>query len=110
MPLLSTENRRRSQRQWAAVPVRIHVSGSRVDGVTINLSDHGMCVFAVAHLSIGAELEIAFRRPGEERLVRAYGVVRRRAVYLYGIEFLNNYADRNLQHAENLVPVADSTT
>jgi hypothetical protein len=81
---------RRSPRQWIAVPIRIHAGGLHVDGVTINLSEHGMYLFAAANLSVGTQIEIAYRPQGKKRTVFARGIVRRRAVFLYGVEFLND--------------------
>jgi hypothetical protein len=66
------------------------VGGLQVEGVTINVSEHGMYLFAAANLSVGTQIEITYRPPGREKTVCAYGIVRRRAVFLYGIEFLND--------------------
>jgi hypothetical protein len=62
----------------------------RVDGVTINISEHGMYLFAATNLSLETEIEITFRSPDKRKLIRTVGVVRRKAVYLYGIEFTND--------------------
>jgi hypothetical protein len=83
---------RRSQRHWIALPVRIRTGNLRVDGVTINVSEHGMYLFTATNLSLGTEIEIAFRSSDNKNLIHASGIVRRKAVYLYGIEFLNNVA------------------
>jgi hypothetical protein len=61
-----------------------------VDALSINVSDGGMYLFAAAHLGIGTQIEISFRL-GEKGLVRTWGIVRRRALYLYGIEFLKDH-------------------
>ena len=84
------EVRRRSHRQWIAVPVRIRVGGLRVDGMTINLSEHGVYLFVVTNLSIGTEIEILYRPPGRKNSICTSGIVRRRAVFLYGVEFLSD--------------------
>jgi hypothetical protein len=85
-----SENRRRSPRKWITVPVRINSGDSTIDGIAINVSEGGMYLFAAANFSLGAEVEVAFR-PGERsELVRTSGIVQRRALYLYAIEFLNN--------------------
>jgi PilZ domain len=81
---------RRSPRQWIAVPVRIRAGELRVDGVTINVSAHGMYLFAAANLAVGIQIEIAYRPPRASKTVCACGIVRRRAVFLYGIEFLTD--------------------
>ena len=81
---------RRSPRQWIAVPVRIRAGELRVDGMTINMSEHGMYLFAAANLALGTQIELAYHPPKANRTVCACGIVRRRAVFLYGIEFLNH--------------------
>lgn len=78
---------RRSQRHWVTIPVRIYAGSLEFDGVTINVSEHGMYVFAATNLSAGIEIEVVFRLPGRKEPVRICGVVRRKALYLYGIEF-----------------------
>jgi hypothetical protein len=90
MLVLRPKIQRRSQRQWFAVPVRMGRGGSHIDGVTINVSEHGIYAFAATKLSVGDEIEITFCPPGRKKIVCARGVVRRKAVYLYGIEFLNH--------------------
>jgi hypothetical protein len=87
MLFVPAKNRRRSQRHWVAVPVLIRNGGSSIDGFSINISEGGVYLFAAANLSLGTQIEIEFRPPGRKRLVRALGIVRRRALYLYGIEF-----------------------
>ncbi len=81
---------RRSQRQWIAVPVRIQVGGLGVDGVTINVSEHGLYLFAATNLSVGTQIEIVYCPPGRRKTVCACGIVQRKAVFLYGIEYLND--------------------
>jgi PilZ domain len=87
MPLFSAKNRRRAQRQWIAVPVSLHAEGARSEGVTINVSGSGMYLFTAANVPVGAEIELSFLPPGTKKIVKVAGVVRRKALYLYGIEF-----------------------
>jgi PilZ domain-containing protein len=97
-------NQRQSKRQWVAVPVVIRHRGSRIDGHSINISAGGMYLFAAAHLAPGTLIEIEFRPPRGKELFRAVGAVRRRALYLYGIEFLGDHAatrDRTTVQTEN---------
>lgn len=96
------EDRRRSHRLWASVPVLIRSGGLRIDGLSINISEGGMFLFAAAKLSPGIRIEIEFRRPHSKELVRATGAVRRRALYLYGIEFLNDDAASTLDRTVEL--------
>ena len=65
-----------------------------IEGTTLNLSDHGMYMFTAANLPAGGDIEIVFRPPGEKQLVHASAVIRRKVVYLYGIEFLNKQTQR----------------
>jgi hypothetical protein len=80
-------NTRNSQRRWVALPVQIRSAESQIEAMTINVSEGGMYVFVAAHFPVGAEVEIEFCPPGEEKSVRTQGTIRRKAVYLYGIEF-----------------------
>src|SRR5438105_573238 len=86
------KNRRQSHRHWFSVPVLIRHRGSRIDGHSINISEGGMYFFAAAHLPPGTQIEIEFRPPHTKESVRAIGAVRRRALYLYAIEFLSDDA------------------
>jgi hypothetical protein len=103
------KNRRHSHRQWVSVPVLIRNGGSRIDGLSINISEGGIYLFAAANLSLGTQIEIEFRPPASKELVRACGTVRRRALYLYGIEFLlsdetASTHDRTTVQTENPMP------
>ncbi len=51
-----------------------------------------MYLFAAANLSPGSQIEIEFRPPDSKEVFRTFGMVRRRALYLYGIEFLSDNA------------------
>jgi PilZ domain len=86
------EDRRRSQREWVAVPVHIRRGDATVEGVSINVSEGGMYVFAAANFPTGAQVEVTFR-PQESETVRFSGMVRRKALYLYAIEFVNEHFD-----------------
>lgn len=88
MASLPANDRRRSERHWTAVPVIIWNGDSKVEGVTINASDIGLYLFAAADLRVGAQIEVEFCPHRSKEKVRASGVVRRRALYLYGIEFV----------------------
>lgn len=83
------KNRRRSERQWVALPVHIITAKSSIEGTTLNLSEHGMYVFTAADIPMNSEIEVVFRPPEEEESVQVSAIVRRKVLYLYGIEFLN---------------------
>mgnify|MGYP005813899757 CR=1 FL=1 len=94
------KDRRHSQRYWVTVPVVIHDSGTRIGAVSINISVGGMYLFAAANLSPGTQVDIEFRLPDSKELFRARGTVRRRALYLYGIEFLSEVAASSYDRAD----------
>ena len=79
---------RRSPRQWWNTSVQVFAGPAHLDGIGINLSDGGMCLFTIANLPVGTQLELEFLAPQAEQPVRVSGKVRHRALYLYGIEFL----------------------
>jgi hypothetical protein len=89
-------NRRRKQRQLLNGGVQVFTGSSQMHALGINLSDVGMCLFTVAHLPIGSQIEVEFFPPQSKERVRLAGTVRHRALYLYGIEFLVE-SDENTQ-------------
>jgi hypothetical protein len=78
---------RRSPRQWWNTSVQVFAGPAHLDALGINLSDGGMCLFTIANLPVGTQLEVEFQAPHREDRVRVSGKVRHRALYLYGIEF-----------------------
>jgi threonine/homoserine efflux transporter RhtA len=84
----SKQDRRRGRRQILNTSVQVFTESDRVDALGINLSDVGMCLFAIADLPLGTQVQIEFLPPRSLERVRVCGTVRHRAVYLYGIEFL----------------------
>ena len=84
----SKQDRRRRQRQLLNTSVQVITGSAHVDALGINLSDVGMCLFAIANLPLGSQVQIEFLPSRCLERVRVCGTVRHRAVYLYGIEFL----------------------
>ena len=84
----SKYDRRRRQRQFLNTSVQVFSGSAKVDALGINLSDVGMCLFAIANLPLGSQIQIEFLPPRCAERVLVSGIVRHRAVYLYGIEFL----------------------
>lgn len=70
------------------MPVRILMGKSRIEGTSLNLSEHGMYMFTASNIPSGSEIEIVFCPPEEKEPVRVSAIIRRKVVYLYGIEFL----------------------
>ncbi len=87
MGALPANDRRRSPRQWITVPVVIRHRGVHIDGVTINLSESGMFLFAAADLPPGTQVELEFLPPNTSEIVRVVATIRRRALYLFAVEF-----------------------
>ena len=83
--------------------VQVFTESAQLDGLGINLSDVGMCLFVMADLPVGSQIQVEFLPPRSTELVRVSGIVRHRALYLYGVDF---WVDSD-QHSVN---PADVTT
>lgn len=81
------KDRRRRKRQLLNTSVHVFTGSARLDAIGINLSDVGMRLFALANLALGSQIWVEFPSPERREVVRVYGTVRHRALYLYGIEF-----------------------
>jgi hypothetical protein len=81
-------DRRRRKRQLLNTSVRVFTKSADLDALGINLSDVGMCLFTMANLPVGSQIQIEFLPPRRTELVLVSGIVRHRALYLYGVEFL----------------------
>lgn len=88
LPLLAKPDRRRWRRYWFNGSIQVTSGSRRIDGLGIQVSRGGMYLFAIADLSIGNEIKVAFTEPSSQQRVEVPGIVRHRAVYLYGVEFL----------------------
>jgi hypothetical protein len=89
-------DRRRRQRQLLNTSVQVFTGSDHVDALGINLSDVGMCLFAIANLPLGSQIQVEFLPPRCTKRVRISGTVRHRALYLYGIEFVVD-SDQKIQ-------------
>ncbi len=97
------KDRRRSRRQWVSMSVLIRGGEAPVEGHCINLSEGGIYLFAAANFPPGTQVEVEFRPPARKQEIRVSGIVRRRLLYLYAIEFLRDEAaaarSRSAAHA-----------
>jgi PilZ domain-containing protein len=59
-----------------------------IPGRGTKLSAGGICLFALANLAIGAQIDVELVDSPSVTPVRISGIVRNRAAYLYGVEFL----------------------
>ena len=82
--------------------VQVFTESAQLDALGINLSDVGMCLFTMANLRVGSQIQVEFLPPRSTELVRVSGIVRHRALYLYGIDFLVD----SEQHPGNWADVA----
>jgi len=80
---------RRSPRQWFNTGVQVFTSAVHMHALGVNISDGGMCLFAVTNMPVGKQVEVEFCPPGSDEPVRMSGTIKHRALYLYGIEFLS---------------------
>jgi hypothetical protein len=110
-------DRRRQKRQLLNTSVHVFTGSAQVDALGINLSDIGMCLFALANLPLGSQIQVEFRPPRCKEVVRLCGTVRHRALYLYGIEFLvdsdhrpGSWADATQLPASALFTPSESVT
>jgi hypothetical protein len=58
-----------------------------MEALGVNISDVGMCLFTIANLPLGSQIQVEFLPPKCTGLIRVSATVRHRALYLYGIEF-----------------------
>jgi len=81
------QDRRRRKRQLLSTSVRVFTESGCMEALGVNISDVGMCLFTIANLPLGAQIQVEFLPPGCTGLMKVWATVRHRALYLYGIEF-----------------------
>ena len=81
-------DRRRRKRQLLNTSVQVFTESADLNALGINLSEVGMCLFTMANLPVGSQIQVEFLPPRSTELVRVSGIVRHRALYLYGVDFL----------------------
>lgn len=85
----ANREKRRWERHLLSAPIRLLTSEVDIDARGLTVSEGGMCLFAVANLGIGSQVEVEFIHPRSRQLIRAQAAIRNRAAYLYGLEFLS---------------------
>lgn len=83
------QNRRRRERQLLNTSVQLFTGAAKMSALGINVSDVGMCLFTLANLPLRSEVQLEFLPPNATETVRVSGTIRHRALYLYGIEFVD---------------------
>src|SRR5947199_6694373 len=92
--LNSKSDRRRHGRQLLNTSVRVFTASGCLEGIGINVSGFGMCLFTMANLPIGSGIHVEFRPSWSTESRRISATVRHRAFYLYGIEFEPDSVER----------------
>lgn len=95
-----SKNRRRQQRQLLNTAVQVFSGTTHVAALGINVSDVGMCLFTLADLPVGGQIEVEFVPPRSKQATRVPGTIRHRALYLYGIEFVPEPEDLSHRSAD----------
>ena len=80
-------DRRRRKRQLFNTSVRVFTRSGCVEAIGVNISDFGMCLFMIADLPLGSQIQVEFLPSQCSSPIRVSATVRYRALYLYGIEF-----------------------
>src|ERR1700674_3244872 len=96
-------DKRRWERRLFDVPIRV-VAGltdtAVIPGRGTKMSEGGMCLFALANLAIGAQIDLELIDSHRGTPARVSGIVRNRVVYLYGVEFLIDRKENRQQIAQ----------
>jgi hypothetical protein len=81
-------DRRRRKRQLLNTSVRVLSENGPLEALGINISDVGMSLFTIANLEVDSRIQIELLMPQSTERVQIGGMIRHRALYLYGVEFL----------------------
>jgi hypothetical protein len=82
--------RRRWKRHTFNVPVRLTTDSAVLDGRGIRMSEGGIYFFSASNLELGSKIKVDFPGDGPGQSPARSGIVRYRALYLYGVEFLHS--------------------
>ena len=98
--------RRRWKRHWLNAPVRLLTDSAIIDGRSIRLSEGGIYLFALANLALGDQIRIEYLPTQSDPPLSRNGIVRNRAIYLYGIEFFDE--EPQPEHTKLALPALNS--
>jgi hypothetical protein len=78
------------KRRLIDVPIRVVAVTATgvIVGRGTKMTEGGICLFALANLAIGAQIDVELTDSRCGTPVRVSGIVRNRIVYLYGVAFL----------------------
>ena len=95
------------------VPIRVVADDLTGKGVIpgrgTKMSQGGICLFALANLAIGAQIDVELIDSHCDTPICVSGIVRNRVVYLYGVEFMIDQQEDRQQIAR-LSQIFRSTT
>ncbi len=100
--------RRRRRRQLLNTSVRVLTETGLLDALGINISDVGMSLFAITNLPVDSRIQVELMLPQSHQRMRIPAVVRHRALYLYGVEFLGE-ADEQKERDQTILPLTKSS-
>jgi hypothetical protein len=96
----------KQNRRWmryniaSPLPVVVYSNDQRqIDALGNVIGEGGVSLFIVAELPVGVEVEMVFTYSHSAQPIRMRGVVRNRAAYLFGIEFLVQSAVEQMEFA-----------
>ena len=81
----------------------LHNSFSEI--FTQNLSDSGMCLLLDRHITPGLFLELEFKKPGDENMLKRYAKIVWQNDYLTGVKFVSLKKKRHSRTLHPLSPV-----
>jgi hypothetical protein len=96
-------DKRRWERRLVDLTIRVVADAlpgtAVIPGRGTKLSAGGICLFALANLAIGSQIDVELVDSHYVTPVRVSGIVRNRIVYLYGVEFLIDQLENRQQIA-----------
>lgn len=101
-------DRRRRKRQLLNTSVRVFSENGPFEALGINISDVGMSLFTIANLEVDSRIQIELLMPQSAGRVQMEGIIRHRALYLYGVEF-SREADEHQASEETISPLTHSS-
>jgi hypothetical protein len=101
-------DRRRRRRQLLNTSVRVNSDNGPLEALGINISDVGMSLFTIANLEVDSRVQIELLMPESTERVSIDGIIRHRALYLYGVEFdrISKPSWRHTQPLQREIPSA----
>jgi PilZ domain len=98
----TNDGKRRWRRHKSDAPIKILADNTGeahvIEGRCVQVSEGGMCFFALGNFTPGTEVCLEFVSPSSDapdsgKPGRIRGTIRNRAVYLYGVEYDPSNAD-----------------